>query len=105
MALAKYHEDIIEAMDENKMMHGQPRPAVQSFLSKVTAPRQFKNGYVKYNSNKKRVEIYVDGEISEESQEELKTWNYHPKKLFWSRTCSSKKKIKTYLDFAAKILD
>ena len=105
MALAKYHEDIIETKDENKMMHGQSRPAVQSFLSKVIAPRQYKNGYAKYNPNKKRVEIYVQGEISEEAQEELKSWNYHPKKEFWSKTCSSKKKIKSYLEYAEYILD
>lgn len=105
MALAKYHEDILEAKDENKMLNGKPQPAVQSFWSKVVVPKRYKNGYVKYNPTKKRVEIYVEGDISEEARRALDGWNYHPKKLFWSRTCSAKKKIKAYFSFAAEILE
>ena len=105
MALAKYHEDILEAKEENTKLNGKPLPGVQSFLSKVVVPQRYKNGYVKYNPTKQRVEIYVDGEISEEARKALEEWNYHPVKLFWSRGCSAKKKIKMYFSFAAEILD
>ena len=105
MALAKYHEDILEAKDENTMLNGKPQLQTKSFLSKVVVPQRHNNGYVKYNPNKKRVEIYVEGDISEEARKALEVWNYHPQKLFWSRTCSAKQKIKMYFSFAAKILE
>ena len=105
MALAKHYEDILEAQDENMRINGKVQPVVKTFLSKVTIPQRYKNGYVKYNSNKKRVEIYVEGDIPKDAYKALDSWNYHPQKVFWSRTCSSKKKIKSYFSFAAEILE
>ena len=105
MALAKYHEDILDAQEENTILNGKPQPVITSFLSKVVVPQRYNKGYVKYNPNKKRVEIYVEGEITEDARKALNEWNYHPQRLFWSRTCSAKKKIKMYFVFAAEILE
>ena len=101
MGWAKFQEDILDIKDDNGILN---KEDTRTFISKVIAPQRYKNGYTKYNSIKKRVQIYVEGELSEDALKELQKWNYHPKKKFWSHSCASKKKIKMYLDIAKKIL-
>ena len=101
MGWAKFQEDILDTKDDNAILN---KEDTRTFISKVIAPQRYKNGYTKYNSIKKRVQIYVEGEVSEDALKELQKWNYHPQKKFWSHSCASKKKIKMYLDVARKIL-
>lgn len=105
MSWAKFQEDILETQEDSIIFNKHSKPEARSFLSKVVSPHKHRIGYVKYNPIKKRVEIHIDQDVSVDTYRVLETWDFHPQKHFWSKGCSSKKKIKMYFALASEILN